>query len=241
MLWLAHHNSEINQRIGEVKIIRYPEEYKSSGDQNKKNQSGKNKRKRKRKRKKKRNKKRKNKRKNKRKKPKKEIIMGVKKVAKEWEIWNKEEKVVKSEEEAKKLVPQRFHKWIYVFEKKVSERILMKKLWDHVIKMKMKKGFALKKRKMYLLLRKERGEMHRFIKEKLRKEYIRLLKSPQIALVFLVGKKDNKKKMVQDYRYLNEWTIKNNYPLSLISDIVENTDTKKIFTKLNLQWGYNNV
>ena len=167
--------------------------------------------------------------------------MGVKKVAKEWEIWNKEEKVVKSEEEAKKLVPQRFHKWIYVFEKKVSERILMKKLWDHVIKMKMKKGFALKKRKMYLLLRKERGEMHRFIKEKLRKEYIRLLKSPQIALVFLVGKKDNKKKMVQDYRYLNEWTIKNNYPLSLISDIVENTDTKKIFTKLNLQWGYNNV
>jgi len=167
--------------------------------------------------------------------------MGVKKVAKEWEIWNKEEKVVKSEEEAKKLVPQRFHKWIYVFEKKVSKRILMKKLWDHVIKMKMKKGFALKKRKMYLLLRKERGEMHRFIKEKLRKEYIRLLKSPQIALVFLVGKKDNKKKMVQDYRYLNEWTIKNNYPLSLISDIVENTDTKKIFTKLNLQWGYNNV
>ena len=40
--------------------------------------------------------------------------------------------------------------------------------------------------------------------------------------------------MVQDNWYLNEWTIKNNYPLSLISDIVENIGTKKLFTKLDL-------
>jgi len=32
--------------------------------------------------------------------------------------------------------------------------------------------------------------------------------------------------MIQDYRYLNKWTSKNNYPLSLISDIVENIDMK---------------
>ena len=47
--------------------------------------------------------------------------------------------------------------------------------------------------------------------------------------------------MVQNYRYLNEWTIKNNYPLPLISDIIENINTKKVFTKLDLQWRYNNV
>ena len=47
--------------------------------------------------------------------------------------------------------------------------------------------------------------------------------------------------MVQDYRYLNEWTIKNNYPLSLISDILENIGMKKIFTKMDLRWGYNNM
>jgi len=68
----------------------------------------------------------------------------------------------------------------------------------------------------------------------LREEYVRPSKSSQIALVFFVGKKDSKKRMVQDYRYLNEWTIKNNYSLPLISDIVENIDTKKVFTKLNL-------
>ena len=94
---------------------------------------------------------------------------------------------------------------------------------------------------MYLLLRKEREEVYEFIEEQLRKKYIRLSKSPQMAFVFFVGKKDGKKRMVQNHKYLNEWTIKNNYPLLLISDIVENIGTKKVFMKLDLKWGYNNV
>jgi len=59
--------------------------------------------------------------------------------------------------------------------------------------------------------------------------------------VFFIGKKDGKKRMVQDYRYLNEWMVKNNYPLLLILDIVENIGTKRVFTKIDLQWGYNNM
>ena len=47
--------------------------------------------------------------------------------------------------------------------------------------------------------------------------------------------------MVQDYRYLNEWMIKNNYLLPLISDVLENIGTKKLFMKMDLRWGYNNV
>jgi len=56
-----------------------------------------------------------------------------------------------------------------------------------------------------------------------------------------VGKKDSKKRIVQDYKYLNKWTIKNNYPLPLISDVLENIGTKKVFTKMDLRWGYNNM
>jgi len=40
---------------------------------------------------------------------------------------------------------------------------------------------------------------------------------------------------------LNEWTIKNNYLLPLISDVLENIGTKKVFTKMDLRWGYNNM
>ena len=35
--------------------------------------------------------------------------------------------------------------------------------------------------------------------------------------------------------------MKNNYPLPLISNIIENLDTKKVFTKIDLRWEYNNV
>jgi len=117
--------------------------------------------------------------------------------------------------------------------------MLTRKIWDHAIDMK--EGFVPRKGKVYPLSREEREEVCEFIQEQLRKEYIRPSKLPQMAPVFFVGKKDGKKRMVQDYRYLNEWTIKYNYPLPLISDIVENIGTKKVFTKMDLRWGYNNV
>ena len=35
--------------------------------------------------------------------------------------------------------------------------------------------------------------------------------------------------------------MKNNYLLPLISDVLENIGTKKVFIKMDLRWGYNNV
>jgi len=64
---------------------------------------------------------------------------------------------------------------------------------------------------------------------------------PQTVPVFFVGKKDGKKQMVQDYWYFNEWMVKNNYPLPLILDVIENIGTRKVFTKIDLRWRYNNV
>ena len=114
-----------------------------------------------------------------------------------------------------------------------------RKLWDHAIEVK--ERFMLRKGKVYPLSREEREEVREFVKKQLRKGYIRPSKLPQTAPVFFVGKKDGKKRMVQNYKYLNEWMIKNNYPLSLISDVLENIRTKKLFTKIDLRWGYNNV
>ena len=41
--------------------------------------------------------------------------------------------------------------------------------------------------------------------------------------------------MIQNYQYLNKWTIKNNYSLPLILDIIENIDIKKVLTKLDFK------
>jgi len=111
--------------------------------------------------------------------------------------------------------------------------MLTRKLWDHAIEVK--EGFVPRKGKVYPLSREEREEVREFIREQLRKISIQPSKSPQIVLVFFVGKKDGKKKIVQDYRYLNEWTIKNNYSLPLILDVLENIGTKRVFTKMDLR------
>ena len=59
--------------------------------------------------------------------------------------------------------------------------------------------------------------------------------------MFFVPKKDRRKWMVQDYQYLNEHTVQNNYPLPLISQLVDKLKGSQYFMKIDLQWGYNNV
>jgi len=79
------------------------------------------------------------------------------------------------------------------------------------------------------------------VEDQLRKGYIRLSKSPQTSPVFFVGKKDGSKRMVIDDCNLNDQIVKNNYPLPLITDLIDNMENKKIFTKVDLRWGFNNV
>ena len=87
----------------------------------------------------------------------------------------------------------------------------------------------------------EQTEVDDFINEQLRKGYIRLSKSPQTLPILFIPRKDLKKQMCTDYRYLNEGTVKNVYPLPLISEIIDKVGNAKVFTKLDLRWGYNNV
>ena len=58
---------------------------------------------------------------------------------------------------------------------------------------------------------------------------------------FFVKKKDGKLQPIQDYRQLNEWTIPNNYPLPLISNIIPCLAGKKYLTKVDVHQRYNNI
>jgi len=79
------------------------------------------------------------------------------------------------------------------------------------------------------------------VENKLRKGYIRPTKSPQMSPVFFVDKKDRKKRIVMDYRNLNSQTVKNNYLLLLITELIDNMGGKKVFIKMDLRWGFNNM
>jgi len=76
--------------------------------------------------------------------------------------------------------------------------------------------------------------------------YIRPLASPPPPPpsgfpFFFVKKKDGKLRPVQDYRQLNYSTIKNQYPLPLISDVIDKLKDAKSSPKFDVRWGYNNV
>ena len=98
-----------------------------------------------------------------------------------------------------------------------------------------------RKGKVYSLSRDEKEEVQAFMEDQLRKGYIQPSKSPQTLPVYFVAKKDGKRRMVQDYQHINEETIKNAYPLPLIADILDRVGMRKVFTKLDLHWGYNNM
>ena len=79
----------------------------------------------------------------------------------------------------------------------------------------------LKIARIYPLNPQEVKACQEFIEENLKTGRIQPLKSPQ-ASPFFVKKKDGKLHPVQDYQYLNDHTIKNAYPLPLISDLIDN-------------------
>ena len=124
MLWLACYNPEIDWRTGEVKMTRCPEEcgkqwrpvqrksgWEKQKEEEAKEEAGKQREER-----------------DKKRKQKKGKMMEVEKVAEEWEIWDEEEKAARSEAKAKELVPEKFYKWIKIFGKKQSERMLTRKV-----------------------------------------------------------------------------------------------------------------
>ena len=63
--------------------------------------------------------------------------------------------------------------------------------------------------------------LDKFLKENLEKGYIRPSQFPMASPFFFVDKKDGKLRPCQDYRYLNEHTVKNAYPLSLIMELLD--------------------
>jgi hypothetical protein len=114
-----------------------------------------------------------------------------------------------------------------------------RKPWDHAIELV--PGAEAKGCKVYPLSVTEQGELDRFLTENLEQQRIRPSKSPMAAPVFFVKKKDGSLRLVQDYRKLNDMTIKNKYPLPLISELVNQLRGAKYFTKLDVRWGFNNV
>jgi hypothetical protein len=113
------------------------------------------------------------------------------------------------------------------------------KIWNHAIELI--PGLNPTNCKVYPLAPSKQEGLNKFIQENLASGCICLLKSPMASPIFFIKKKDGTLCLVQDYRTLNALIIKNQYSLPLILELVNQLHGAKYFTKLNVQWGYNNV
>jgi hypothetical protein len=86
----------------------------------------------------------------------------------------------------------------------------------------------------------EQQELKKFVDKHLKRGTIRRLKSPY-AVSFFIKKKNGKLRPVQDYRPINEWTIKNRYPLPLIPQLIDRIGDAELITTVDIRWGYNTV
>jgi len=77
--------------------------------------------------------------------------------------------------------------------------------------------------------------------EQLKAELIVELKSRYMVPYLYISKKDSSLWLVQDYRKLNQVTIKDKTPLPLIEEVIDKLKKTKYFNKLDLIWGYNNI
>ena len=103
---------------------------------------------------------------------------------------------------------------------------------DHEIKLI--EGFKPKKGSIYPLSPKEKEELDEFLDENLCCGKIRPSVSPQAAPVFFVAKKDGKKRLIQDYRYLNSHTVVDSYPLPDIKTLLDDLMSSSYFAKFDV-------
>src|SRR6202453_2212369 len=142
--------------------------------------------------------------------------------------------------ETEKLIPLQYQRHWTVFSEEAAQRFPPARDEDHGITLKPGAPSKLDC-KIYRQTEAELKITKEFIEENLAKGYITEANSPYASPMFYRAKKDGKLCPIIDYRVLNDWTVRDVYPLPLIGSIIDHLQGKTLFTKLDLRWGFNNI
>ncbi len=126
-----------------------------------------------------------------------------------------------------------------VFSKTEFDQLPVRQSWDHAIKST--PGSKPIDCKIYLPNTQEQKVLDGFLEENPCTGQIRISKSLMAPPSLFVKKKGGNLRPVQNYRKLNDMTVKKKYPLPLIQELIDKLKQSKYFTKMDIRWGYNNV
>src|SRR5690606_23295740 len=144
---------------------------------------------------------------------------------------------VPEKEELAKIVPPEYHDFLPLFSNTVASKLPPHRYVDHAIELEpnTKPPFG----PMYNMSETELKLLREWLDENLSKGFIRASTSSAASPVLFAKKPDGGLRLCVDYRALNKITKKNRYPLPLINESLHQIRGSKIFTKIDLRWGYN--
>ena len=137
-------------------------------------------------------------------------------------------------------LPEYIQPFTHLFNKKKFKKLPEKCEWDHKINLIDEAPKELNA-KTYAIILKEEEALNQWLDKQLKAGLIVESKSRYVASYFYIPKKDGSLWLVQDYRKLNQVTIKDKTPLPLIGEVIDKLKEARYFNKLDLIWGYNNV
>jgi hypothetical protein len=149
------------------------------------------------------------------------------------------DQVLESATREKKKLPPQYKEFEKLAEEDIDHMLPKHKPWDHEIKLEPGKhpGFQ----PIRPLSEKELAVLRDYLEENLKKGYIRPSKSPAGYPILFAPKKDGKLRLCVDYRQLNDITIKNRYPLPVISELQMRIKGAKVFTKIDIREAYHRI
>jgi hypothetical protein len=144
-------------------------------------------------------------------------------------------------EKVDESVPEQFRKFTKVFSEKESRRFPPDRNPNYQIEFTDKAPEYLNC-KVYPLTKLETETLKKYLADELEKGFLEPSKSAFTSPVFFINKKDGKeKRLVIDYRRLNEFTKRDNGPLPRMDDVLRQLEGMELFSKFDIRWGYNNM
>lgn len=139
----------------------------------------------------------------------------------------------------KEKIPSIYHEFLKVFGEEEFKTLPPHRPYD--ISIDLVEGSALPTGPIYSMTLAESKALRALLDEELRNGKLRPTKAPGGAPVMFVPKHDGGLRLVTDYRKLNAITVKDRHPLPRQEELMDKLRQAKIFTKLDLRWGYNNI
>ncbi len=130
------------------------------------------------------------------------------------------------------LLSFEYYDFLDVFSRELTNTLSERRLYDHKIQLQKSKTSIFES--LYDMSQDELQVLKKYLKNNLIKDFIQVSSSLAISLILFVKKSSEELKFCVNYRDLNIMTVKNQYSLSLIREILDRLIKIKYYIKLDI-------